>query len=50
MPVRIERQEHVTTVALSRPGVRNAADGPTAAGLADAFRAGVGRHGSFGEN
>ena len=38
MPVRIERQEHVTTVVLSRPEVRNAVDGPTAAGLADAFR------------
>ncbi|MCX4903406.1 crotonase/enoyl-CoA hydratase family protein [Streptomyces sp. NBC_00878] len=39
MPVRIERQEHVTTVVLSRPEVRNAVDGPTAADLADAFRA-----------
>ncbi|MFI1398721.1 crotonase/enoyl-CoA hydratase family protein [Streptomyces sp. NPDC020681] len=39
MPVRIERQEHVTTVVLSRPEVRNAVDGPTAAELADAFRA-----------
>jgi enoyl-CoA hydratase len=38
MPVRIERQEHVTTVILSRPAVRNAVDGPTAAELADAFR------------
>jgi enoyl-CoA hydratase len=39
MPVRIERQGPVTTVILSRPEVRNAVDGPTAAGLADAFRA-----------
>jgi enoyl-CoA hydratase/carnithine racemase len=39
MPVRIERQEHVTTVVLSRPEVRNAVDCPTAADLADAFRA-----------
>ncbi|MFF8946857.1 crotonase/enoyl-CoA hydratase family protein [Streptomyces sp. NPDC014864] len=39
MPVRIERQGPVTTVVLSRPGARNAVDGPTAAALADAFRA-----------
>ncbi|MBT3165567.1 crotonase/enoyl-CoA hydratase family protein [Streptomyces sp. Vc74B-19] len=39
MPVRIERREAVTTVVLSRPEVRNAVDGPTAAELADAFRA-----------
>jgi enoyl-CoA hydratase len=38
MPVRVERQGHVTTVILSRPGVRNAVDGPTAAQLAAAFR------------
>ncbi|KUM79261.1 crotonase/enoyl-CoA hydratase family protein [Streptomyces sp. ISL-22] len=38
MPVRVERQEHVTTVVLSRPEVRNAVDGPTAAELAAAFR------------
>ncbi|MGI5430075.1 crotonase/enoyl-CoA hydratase family protein [Streptomyces sp. CA-179760] len=38
MPVRIERQEHVTTVVLSRPEARNAVDGPTAADLAAAFR------------
>ncbi|MFB7109880.1 crotonase/enoyl-CoA hydratase family protein [Streptomyces sp. NPDC056291] len=38
MPVRIERQGYVTTVVLSRPGARNAVDGPTAAELADAFR------------
>ncbi|MES9520484.1 crotonase/enoyl-CoA hydratase family protein [Streptomyces capoamus] len=39
MPVRIERQEYVTTVVLSRPEARNAVDGPTAAALAAAFRA-----------
>ncbi|MCT7356073.1 crotonase/enoyl-CoA hydratase family protein [Streptomyces sp. 15-116A] len=39
MPVRIERRGPVTTVVLSRPEVRNAVDGPTAAELADAFRA-----------
>ncbi|SEE10708.1 enoyl-CoA hydratase [Streptomyces sp. 2231.1] len=39
MPVRIERREYVTTVVLSRPEARNAVDGPTAAALADAFRA-----------
>ncbi|MGW6787903.1 crotonase/enoyl-CoA hydratase family protein [Streptomyces chartreusis] len=38
MPVRIERKGHVTTVVLSRPEVRNAVDGPTAAELVDAFR------------
>ncbi|MHC3467569.1 crotonase/enoyl-CoA hydratase family protein [Streptomyces sp. 7R007] len=38
MPVRIERQGHVRTVVLSRPEVRNAVDGPTAAELAAAFR------------
>ena len=38
MPVRTERQGHVTTVVLSRPEVRNAVDGPTAVELADAFR------------
>ncbi|MCA6092959.1 crotonase/enoyl-CoA hydratase family protein [Streptomyces sp. SCA3-4] len=37
--VRTERSGHVTTVILSRPGVRNAVDGPTASALADAFRA-----------
>lgn len=36
--VRIERDRPVFTVILSRPGVRNAVDGPTAARLADAFR------------
>ncbi|MEV8593768.1 crotonase/enoyl-CoA hydratase family protein [Streptomyces sp. NPDC052012] len=39
MPVRIEHRGPVTTVVLSRPEVRNAVDGPTAAELADAFRA-----------
>jgi enoyl-CoA hydratase len=38
VPVRVERKEYVTTVVLSRPGARNAVDGPTAAELADAFR------------
>ncbi|MER6079610.1 crotonase/enoyl-CoA hydratase family protein [Streptomyces sp. NPDC001833] len=38
MPVRLERKGPVTTVVLSRPGVRNAVDGPTAAELATAFR------------
>ncbi|MFF4222379.1 crotonase/enoyl-CoA hydratase family protein [Streptomyces abikoensis] len=37
--VRTERRGPVTTVVLSRPDVRNAVDGPTAAALADAFRA-----------
>ncbi|MGW2180441.1 crotonase/enoyl-CoA hydratase family protein [Streptomyces sp. NPDC001732] len=36
--VRIERDGAVFTVILSRPGVRNAVDGPTAIQLADAFR------------
>ncbi|MFI1761018.1 crotonase/enoyl-CoA hydratase family protein [Streptomyces sp. NPDC020800] len=38
MPVRVERKEHVTTIVLSRPEVRNAVDGPTAADLVRAFR------------
>jgi enoyl-CoA hydratase/carnithine racemase len=37
--VRVERDGPVTTVLLSRPERRNAVDGPTAAALADAFRA-----------
>lgn len=37
--VRVERSGPVTTVVLDRPDVRNAVDGPTAAALADAFRA-----------
>ncbi|MFE5555712.1 crotonase/enoyl-CoA hydratase family protein [Streptomyces sp. NPDC056544] len=36
--VRVERDGPVYTVILSRPEVRNAVDGPTAARLADAFR------------
>ncbi|MEU6477403.1 crotonase/enoyl-CoA hydratase family protein [Streptomyces sp. NPDC047017] len=39
MPIRVERQGHVTTVVLARPAARNAVDGPTAAALAAAFRA-----------
>jgi enoyl-CoA hydratase len=39
MSVRVERTGPVTTVILSRPEARNAVDGPTAAALADAFRA-----------
>ncbi|WP_214103439.1 crotonase/enoyl-CoA hydratase family protein [Acrocarpospora catenulata] len=39
MTVVSERNGPVTTVVLNRPGVRNAVDGPTAAALADAFRA-----------
>jgi enoyl-CoA hydratase len=39
MSVRVERQGPVTTVILSRPAARNAVDGPTAAALAEAFRA-----------
>jgi enoyl-CoA hydratase len=38
MPVRVEKQGPVTTVILSRPQVRNAVDGATAAALAEAFR------------
>jgi enoyl-CoA hydratase len=37
--VTVERAGPVTTVRLSRPAARNAVDGPTAAALADAFRA-----------
>ena len=37
--VRVERNGPVTTVVLDRPARRNAVDGPTAALLADAFRA-----------
>jgi enoyl-CoA hydratase len=37
--VRTERAPAVSTVVLSRPGTRNAVDGPTARELADAFRA-----------
>src|SRR5206468_5241732 len=37
--VTVERDGPATTVRLSRPHARNAVDGPTAAALADAFRA-----------
>ena len=37
--VRVTREGPVTTVTLDRPHRRNAVDGPTAAALADAFRA-----------
>ena len=37
--VRVDRDGPVTTVVLHRPEARNAVDGPTAAALADAFRA-----------
>ena len=37
--VRTERKGPVSTVVLARPAARNAVDGPTAAALADAFRA-----------
>src|SRR6202000_3263404 len=36
-PVRVERQGPVTTVILDRPQARNAVNGPTAAGLFEAF-------------
>jgi len=36
--VRVEKDGAIATVVLSRPEVRNAVDGPTAALLADAFR------------
>src|SRR6266540_6943338 len=39
MTVRVERSGPVTTVVLARPQARNAVDGPTAAALAEAFRA-----------
>lgn len=38
MPVLVETKEHVFTVILDRPEVKNAIDGPTARALADAFR------------
>ena len=38
-PVRVRRDGPVTIVMLDRPERRNAVDGPTAAALADAFRA-----------
>jgi enoyl-CoA hydratase len=39
MSVRVQRDGPVTTVVIDRPEARNAVDGPTAAALADAFRA-----------
>jgi enoyl-CoA hydratase len=39
MSVRVEKRGPVYTVILDRPEVRNAVDGPTAAALAEAFRA-----------
>jgi enoyl-CoA hydratase len=39
MSVRVEISGPVTTVVIDRPEARNAVDGPTAAALADAFRA-----------
>jgi enoyl-CoA hydratase len=39
MSVRIEKDGHVTTIVIARPGVKNAVDRTTAAALADAFRA-----------
>lgn len=39
MAVRIEKREHVTTIVLHRPDVKNAVDRATAEELADAFRA-----------
>ena len=39
MTVIMERDGLVTTVTIDRPESRNAVDGPTAAALADAFRA-----------
>jgi len=39
MSVRTDRDGPVTIITIDRPEVRNAVDGPTAAALADAFRA-----------
>jgi enoyl-CoA hydratase len=39
MTVRVDHEGPVTIVTIDRPDVRNAVDGPTAAALADAFRA-----------
>lgn len=39
MTIRIEQKDHVTTIILARPEVRNAVDRDTATALADAFRA-----------
>jgi enoyl-CoA hydratase len=37
--VKVEQQARVTVITINRPQARNAVDGPTAAQLADAFRA-----------
>lgn len=39
MTVRVEKRDAITVVTIDRPEVRNAVDGPTAALLAEAFRA-----------
>jgi enoyl-CoA hydratase len=39
MTVRTEKRGSVATIIVARPDVKNAVDGPTAAALADAFRA-----------
>jgi enoyl-CoA hydratase len=39
LPVRVEHEGPVTVVTIDRPHARNAVDGPTAAALAEAFRA-----------
>ena len=39
MTIQVEKKEHVTTIMINRPDVRNAVDGPTGEALADAFRA-----------
>jgi enoyl-CoA hydratase len=39
MSVRVEKKDSVTTIILARPARKNAVDRPTAAALADAFRA-----------
>ncbi|EYF06562.1 crotonase/enoyl-CoA hydratase family protein [Chondromyces apiculatus] len=38
MTVRYETSDHIATITIDRPEVRNAVDGPTARALADAFR------------
>ena len=38
MSVRYELRDHIATVTIDRPGVRNAVDAPTAQALAEAFR------------
>lgn len=38
MTVQIKKQDHVCTILINRPEVKNAVDGPTAAKLARAFR------------